>query len=299
MRAVYEGFFSRFGYPLQIHTDQGRNFESTLFREMCSLTGVTKSRTTPFHPRSDGLTEPANRTIFQMLRVTCEGDPTSWPSKLPTVLSAYRATRHKATGITPNMAMLGRETLLPCSLIVAPPDDNTAITIPFVEQHRDNLRTAHALAREHLHQYASTQKRYFDARVKPVPYTVGQKVWLYWLRPLIRQRHRKLFNQWIGPCTTSITAFLTPITAVVRCDATHRTQRVHVDRLSPCASEPESAPVVEPQSTATASSGDAAVSSPTNLPSITRTRTGRTVRTPARYTLWTSIIWALWPRFCI
>jgi len=106
MRAAYEGFFSRFGYPLQIHTDQGRNFESTLFKEICAMTGVTKSRTTPFHPRSDGLTERANRTILQMLRTTCHDDPTCWPSKLPVVLSAYRMTQHKATGITPNMAML-------------------------------------------------------------------------------------------------------------------------------------------------------------------------------------------------
>jgi len=123
-------FFSRFSYPLQIHTDQWRNFESALFKEMCILTEVSKSRTTPFHPRSDGLTERANRTLLQMLRVTCEGNPTSWLSKLPTVLSAYRATRHKATVVTPNMAMLGRETMLPCSLIAAPPDNNTVSLSP-------------------------------------------------------------------------------------------------------------------------------------------------------------------------
>jgi len=86
MRAVYDGFFSRFNYPLQIHMDQGRNFESALFKEMCALTGVSKSRTTPFHSRSDGLTERANRTLLQMLHVTCEGNPTGWPTKLSTVL---------------------------------------------------------------------------------------------------------------------------------------------------------------------------------------------------------------------
>ena len=251
---------------------------------MCALTGVNKSRTTPFHPRSDGLTEHANRTLLQMLRVTCEGDPTGWPTKLSTVLSAYRATQHKATGVTPNMAMLGRETMLPCNLIAAPPDDPTAVTVPFVEKHIDNLRTAHALAREHLHAYAVTQKRYFDARVKLVSYYVGQKVWLYWPRPLVRQRHRKLFNQWVGPFT--ILAFLMPITALVRCDVTHKRQRVHVDRLSPCAVEAESAQPAEPQFTPPLhSSGDAAHSSPASSLSVSKTRTGRAIRTPARYTL--------------
>ena len=48
MRAVYDGFFSRISYPLQIHTDQGRKFESALFKEMCALTRESKSRTTFF-----------------------------------------------------------------------------------------------------------------------------------------------------------------------------------------------------------------------------------------------------------
>jgi len=70
MTAVHDGFFSRFGYPLQLHTDQGRNFESLLFKELCKLTGILKTRNTPFHPRSNTLTERANRTILQMLRAS-------------------------------------------------------------------------------------------------------------------------------------------------------------------------------------------------------------------------------------
>jgi len=66
--AVYNGMFSRFGLPRQLHSDQGRNFESQLVTELCNITGVYKTRTTAFHPRSDGLTERANRTILAMLR---------------------------------------------------------------------------------------------------------------------------------------------------------------------------------------------------------------------------------------
>jgi len=95
MHAAYDGFFSRFGFPLQLHSDQGRNFESSLVKELCSLTGVYKTRTTPFHPRSDGLTERANRTLLHMLRCTSQDNP-------PSVLSAYRMTKHSSTGISPN-----------------------------------------------------------------------------------------------------------------------------------------------------------------------------------------------------
>ena len=38
----------RFGAPDYLHTDQGHNFESTLFSEICELLGVSKTRSTPF-----------------------------------------------------------------------------------------------------------------------------------------------------------------------------------------------------------------------------------------------------------
>ena len=44
-------FVSRFGAPVITHTDQGRNFESKLFQEMCQLLGVKKTCTTSFNPK--------------------------------------------------------------------------------------------------------------------------------------------------------------------------------------------------------------------------------------------------------
>ena len=52
----------RHGTPKSLLTDQGSNFESLLMREICQLLGVNKIRTSPFHPRTDGQTERANRT---------------------------------------------------------------------------------------------------------------------------------------------------------------------------------------------------------------------------------------------
>jgi len=101
MRAMYNSFFNRFDLPRQIHSDKRRNFESRLFQELCLLAGIRKSKTTPFHPQSDGQTERMNRTFLQMLRSSCQDNPESWPFKLDTVMAAYRMTTHKVTGITP------------------------------------------------------------------------------------------------------------------------------------------------------------------------------------------------------
>ena len=37
-------FIARFGAPLEVHTDQGRNFESDLFKEVCSLLDDKKTQ---------------------------------------------------------------------------------------------------------------------------------------------------------------------------------------------------------------------------------------------------------------
>ena len=57
----------RFGMPLVIHSDQGREFENGLIESLCSLLGCVKTRTAPYHPESDGMVELFNCTCLMML----------------------------------------------------------------------------------------------------------------------------------------------------------------------------------------------------------------------------------------
>ena len=83
------GIFSRFGIPEILHSDQGRNFESTILKETCAAFGIVKSRTTSYHPHRDGMVERFNRTLLQLLRAYVQ-QQSDWESQLPLLLYAYR-----------------------------------------------------------------------------------------------------------------------------------------------------------------------------------------------------------------
>ena len=147
-------------------------------------------------------------------------------------MSAYRMTTHKVTQVTPNLAMLGREVLLPATLIVKPPEEPVDTTVPFVNDLRDHIKAAHAQVRQTTLQAAKTQKTYYDSRSKGLKFAIGQKVWLYWPSPPRRQRYRKLQQVWTGPWT--ILDFKNDVVVELQ-RLTPRQSRytTHIDRLSP------------------------------------------------------------------
>ena len=55
-----------YGFPEQFISDQGRNFESDLIKELCKIAGVKKLHTTPYHPQSNGHVKD-----LTLLFVTC------------------------------------------------------------------------------------------------------------------------------------------------------------------------------------------------------------------------------------
>ena len=114
---VVREFVAQFGCPLEIHTDQGRNFESELFKEMCELLEIGKTRTTSYRPSANGQVECYNRSIAQIIRCCIGNRQESWDDCVGIAVGAIRATVNRSTGFTPNRMMLGREVMMPLDLM--------------------------------------------------------------------------------------------------------------------------------------------------------------------------------------
>ena len=96
------------GLPDVLHSDQGRNFESTLLRQTLDAFGTSKSYTTAYHPQGDGMVERFNCSLLQMIRSYVENEA-DWEYHLPLVLYAYQISVHSSTGIEPYVLMFGRQ----------------------------------------------------------------------------------------------------------------------------------------------------------------------------------------------
>ena len=191
-------FFSKYGIPHFIHSDQGSQFESKLFAEFCNILGITKTRTTPFHPQSDGQSERNIKTLSRMIAMATQ-EQTDWDEQLPFLSMAYRATPQSSTGLSPNYLMFGREISMPIDIMIGPPIDEPASQIDYIQRLKSRLTSAYDLARQNLKESAARQRKYYNVKTHGTPINVGDSVW--YAQKLRRKGvSPKLQPKWRGPC---------------------------------------------------------------------------------------------------
>jgi len=84
----YNHWITRFGVPIQVITDQGRQFESELFRSLAKLCGAKITHTTPYHPQCNGKIERLHRTLKAAMKAH---QSLKWTDTIPTILMGLRA----------------------------------------------------------------------------------------------------------------------------------------------------------------------------------------------------------------
>lgn len=110
-KALVANYVSRFGVPDVMTTDRGRQFESELFRQLTSLLGVNRIRTSSYHPQANGMVERFHRTLKTALKACA--DPTNWSAHLPLILLGLRTATKEDLKCSPAELVYGRTLNLP------------------------------------------------------------------------------------------------------------------------------------------------------------------------------------------
>lgn len=125
-QAFLMNWVSRFGIPETLVSDQGTQFESALFNELLSFLGITRMRTTAYHPQTNGAIERSHRTIKNALRTICK-EASDWELKLPLVLLSLRTSAPEPTKVPPCKLILGTDIRIPIDVFLPPTDMSNSI----------------------------------------------------------------------------------------------------------------------------------------------------------------------------
>ena len=194
-RVLFDSFFVHYGFPAKIHSDQGANFESRLIKSLCKLTGMLKSRTTPYHPMGNGMPERFNRTLLNMLGTLDEYQKADWKSHVPTLTHAYNAATHMSTGHSPFYLMFGCHPRLAVDAFLGLPQDTekTKSYPDYVDKLKQRLAFAYDTASKEVRKNAEKQKQFYDLRVRQSTLEPGD--WVL-VRNVGLRGKQKLADQW-------------------------------------------------------------------------------------------------------
>ena len=177
-KTLWEKFFVNYGFPEYLLSDQGRNFESELLAELCSLVQVKKLRTTPYRPQTNGQCEKYNSTLISMIGCLPIDKKKDWQSQVSTLAHAYNSTCCEVTGYSPFYLMYGRESLLPLDIRFKVRNMNYWVlpTKKFVKRLKSRMGWAYSRAREMADADAKKHKRRYDLKCRGNKLQVGDMV---------------------------------------------------------------------------------------------------------------------------
>ena len=112
-KLLVEKWFSVFGIPSHLHSDQGRSFDNEI-THLCQMYGIRQSTTTPYNPCGNSQCERFNRTLFGLMHSLDQEQKPNWPVYLPSLVYAYNATPHSTTGFQLYELMFGCKAPMPC-----------------------------------------------------------------------------------------------------------------------------------------------------------------------------------------
>ena len=212
-RLFMDQWFSRFGAPKVLISDEGKHFLNDTVDALNDIWDVDHHVTTAYRPQSNGKCERFNATLEMMLRPYADNHKRTWDETLSLVLTAYRSSISPVTNQTPFMLMFGRQMRLPLdhhlSELVKREDVCVQEGIPIGDLQIHQYIRKYQKAMDEVHGRLERVRRE-QCRVRVAKVHVGEeflpgnKVWVYvnqipGINSKINEGDPKFAPRWSGP----------------------------------------------------------------------------------------------------
>ena len=101
-------FFTRFGVPKVIRSDNDKSFNANTVKAMETMLGISPRFSSVYYLQSQGITERANGTIKKMISKFITEFKGQWDKILPFLVFAYNDTANETLGFSPHQLIYGR-----------------------------------------------------------------------------------------------------------------------------------------------------------------------------------------------
>ena len=175
-KPLWNDFIVHYGFPTNIISNQGHNFESELIANLCQVAGVQKLRMSPSYPQTNGQCEWFNSTLLNMLGTLTPEQKKDWKTNVPAMVHAYNCTKNTATGFSPYYLLFGREPRLPIDVefgLKRENQQNPPSRSNYETQLRRRLRFAHKKAKQVASRQQARHKGLYDRRCKWAALDIG------------------------------------------------------------------------------------------------------------------------------
>ena len=171
-------FFSTFGLPRKVQSDQGSNFMSRVFAQVMKQLNITHVCSSAYHPESQGAIERFHRTLKDMLRSYCFEFEKDWDEGVPLLLFAVREVVQESLGFSPAELVFAHTVRGPLRLLQEKwlGDSKPQNLLDYVSKFRFRLHRACELAKENMTVAQGKMKRLFDQDAKSRSFNPGDKV---------------------------------------------------------------------------------------------------------------------------
>lgn len=190
---VFENIIARHGAPQIIVSDQGKVFQSELFKELLKIMGVNNRFVTAYRHAGNGLCERQMATIEQGLALFTNTSQTDWSSYLPHIVFGYNTSIQETTKHSPFELVYGRYPVLPCEATLV---NNTCKST--AEEIRERALAVRSEAVSNIMKKQEVDKLIYDSKHRPEEFNIGDKVKLF---VPFRQKGKseKLLLRYFGP----------------------------------------------------------------------------------------------------
>ena len=138
------------GVPEQLHSDQGKNMNAEVVKEVCKFLQIWKTRTTPYCQQSDGQSERTIRTVSDMLAKYVSEAQDDWDEHLYHIAMAYNTRVHESTGFALYSLNHGRKLQMPIDLIILSPPGSSKSTSIYAKKLSQKMKHAIQVANDNL-----------------------------------------------------------------------------------------------------------------------------------------------------